>query len=159
MQLVDWGTRRLIRKGKSRKLILGDLLGLLHPSVLVLRKASAESRRNSPHIADMVRRIRKEARATRTPIAWVSERDYWQFFKVLGDTTNQRIAASMAECFPELEWKLPPPRKFWQPEDWRMLLFDAVAVGFAYSALRIDAEAAREMHFVAKPFHRLPSGE
>jgi len=158
MQLVDWGTRHLFRMGKTRKQILGDLLGLLHPSALVLRRVPTQSRRNSPHITDMINRIRKEARATRTRIAQVGEREYRRFFQGLGEPTNQHIATSMAECFPEIAWKLPPARKPWHTEDWRMLLFDAVALGFAYFGITLSPDAAREMHFMAKPFQRLPRG-
>ena len=157
MQLVDWGMRRF-RKGRRYDHMLSDLLRLFHPSALVLRRVSGHSRRNSPHIARMVSRITKEARATKTPIVYVSERTFARLFQELGDRTKQQIATSMAECFPELAWKLPPPRMPWQPEDARMSLFDAVALGFAHYALKVDPDAAREMHFIAKPFHRLPRG-
>jgi len=109
-------------------------------------------------MSETVSKVCEEARATHTPIAWVTEHAYVRLFEGLGDTTNQLIATSMAECFPELEWKLPPPRKPWQPENWRMLLFDAVALGFSYFALKMEPDAAREMFFLAKPFQRLPRG-
>jgi hypothetical protein len=158
MQLIDWGTRRFCRHGPHRDQILRDLLCLFHPSTLVIRRLSARSRRNSPHINEVISKVREEARATNTPIVWVRESDFKQLFEGLGNTTKQQIATSMAGCFPEIEWKLPPPRKPWQTEDWRMVLFDAVALGFAYFAITMDPDAAREMFFVANPFQRLPRG-
>jgi hypothetical protein len=122
----------------------------------VLRRISTRSRRNSPHINDVISKVREEARATNTPIVWVRESGFKQLFEGLGNTTKQQIATSMADCFPEIEWKLPPPRKPWQTEGWRMVLFDAVALGFAYFAIMIYPVAAREVFFMAKPFQRLP---
>ena len=37
---------------------------------------------------------------------------------------------------PELAAKLPPKRKIWQSEDYRMSIFDAAAVGVAYFVRR-----------------------
>ena len=39
-----------------------------------------------------------------------------------------------AEQFPELLSILPPKRKPWQSEDYRMGIFDAAAIGIAYLA-------------------------
>lgn len=33
-------------------------------------------------------------------------------------TTKQEIVIAVSMIFPELQWKLPPPRKSWQPENW-----------------------------------------
>ena len=50
-----------------------------------------------------------------------------------GDDRNKyTIASALAQRFPELAAKLPPKRKIWQSEDYRMSVFDAAAVGVAY---------------------------
>jgi hypothetical protein len=38
----------------------------------------------------------------------------------------------LAKQFPKLASRLPPKRKIWQSEDYRMGIFDAAAVGVAY---------------------------
>jgi hypothetical protein len=119
MQLVDWGTRRFYA-GQRNKTALADLLRLFHPSVLVLRELPADSKRNTPRHAQLVRKIATEARVAKTPIRWVSEQSLAQFFQKSGVVTKQKMAANMAELFPDIAWKLPPPRKPWQPEHWRI---------------------------------------
>jgi hypothetical protein len=142
MQLVDWGRRRFY-KARVRRLILGDLLRLLHPSVLVLRKLSDGSRRNTSRITKVTGKIKREARAARTRIAWLGESSLARFFRKSGKLTRQQIAESMAELFPEIAWKLPAPRKPWLSEDWGMPLFDAIALGFAYFALKMGPPTNR----------------
>jgi hypothetical protein len=136
MQLVDWGTRRFYADQRNKP-ALADLLRLFHPSVLVLRELPADSKRNTPHRARLVSKIATEARVAKTPIRWVSEQSLAQFFQKSGVVTKQQIAANMAELFPDIAWKLPPPRKPWQPEHWQMPLFDAIALGFGYFALKM----------------------
>ena len=155
MQLVDWGSRRFYER-RGSKPALADLLHLIHPSVLVMRKFSTGSSRESAHIGKMVSKVVKEARVTKTPIAWLSEERLTQFFEKSGITTKQQVAASMAELFPEIAWKLPSPRKSWQPEHWRMPLFDAIALGFGYFVLKMGPTDANRMITLDKPFQRLP---
>ena len=38
------------------------------------------------------------------------------------------IASLLAECFPVLHWELPPKRKIWESEHYRMSIFDAAAL-------------------------------
>ena len=42
------------------------------------------------------------------------------------------IASVLAKQFPTLDLRLPPKRKIWQSEDYRMSIFDAAAAGVAY---------------------------
>jgi hypothetical protein len=46
--------------------------------------------------------------------------------------TKEEIAWAIVGIFPELLVRLPPKRKKWQPEPHRMIIFDAIATGFAY---------------------------
>jgi len=138
MQLVDWGTRRFYADQRNKP-ALGDLLRLLHPSVLVLRELPADGKRNTPNRPELLNKIRMEARAAKTPIRWLNDQSLSQFFQKSGVVTKQQMAVSMAELFPEIAWKLPTPRKPWHPEHWRMPLFDAIALGFGYFALKMHS--------------------
>jgi len=42
--------------------------------------------------------------------------------------TKYEIASLLAKCFPVLHWELPPKRKIWDSEDYRMSIFDAAAL-------------------------------
>jgi hypothetical protein len=47
--------------------------------------------------------------------------------------TKHGIAGILAERFPEeLGFRLPPKRRPWMSEDYRMAIFDAVALGLTY---------------------------
>jgi len=52
------------------------------------------------------------------------------------ECNKYEIACAVAERLPELASKLPPKRKIWQSEDYRMSIFDATAVGVAYFTRR-----------------------
>jgi hypothetical protein len=48
------------------------------------------------------------------------------------DRNKYRIASAVVMLFPELTYMLPGKRKIWKPEDHRMSIFDAAALGIAY---------------------------
>ncbi len=45
-------------------------------------------------------------------------------------------AVEIAARFPEIGWKLPPKRKAWESEDYRMSMFSAAALAMTYRSLR-----------------------
>jgi hypothetical protein len=59
-----------------------------------------------------------------------------RFFDQTGSATKHEIASTLAEWFIELAWKLPAKRKPWQSENYQMVIFDAVATGAAFLALK-----------------------
>ena len=50
------------------------------------------------------------------------------------ESNKYEVASALAKQFPTLASKLPPKRKCWQSEDYRMSLFDTAALGVAYFA-------------------------
>jgi hypothetical protein len=46
--------------------------------------------------------------------------------------TKHEIATAIARLFPELAPRLPPLRKPWMPEDYRMAIFDSVALALSF---------------------------
>ena len=53
-------------------------------------------------------------------------------FAAEGGRTTHRIGTAIAGRLPELVRRLPPQRKCWMPEDYRMSIFDAVAFGLTF---------------------------
>jgi hypothetical protein len=53
-------------------------------------------------------------------------------FQYLGAPTKQHIAEIIAKHIPAFVRFLPPPRKRWRSEDFRMGLFDAAALGLTF---------------------------
>jgi len=52
------------------------------------------------------------------------------------ERNKYEVASALALQFPDLASRLPPRRKCWQSEDYRMGIFDAAALGVAYFARR-----------------------
>jgi len=53
-------------------------------------------------------------------------------FAYISGNNKREVASVLAEQFLALLSKLPPRRKCWQSEDYRMSIFDAAAAGVAY---------------------------
>ena len=77
--------------------------------------------------------IEKRAENHRVPVRFVTRAMVKSAFT--GHERNKHeIACVLAARFPEPASKLPPKRKCWQSEDYRMSLFEAAALGVAYFA-------------------------
>ena len=62
----------------------------------------------------------------------VSRAELKQAFAESGAGTKYEIAMAIANRFPELAPRLPRFRKPWMSEDYRMSIFDAVALAIAF---------------------------
>ena len=58
---------------------------------------------------------------------------------------KDEIASLLAERFPVLHWELPPKRKIWESEHYRMSIFDAAAL--AVSCLKQRSTTAAMTFF------------
>jgi hypothetical protein len=127
--LLDWGVKSFRRGVNAAKIPAAErLLTLLDefaPSAVVIREP--EVRRNRK----MLTTIRRQARSRRIPVGFISRRDVNRAF-VGFESNKYEVAAALAKQFPSLASRLPPKKKCWQSEDYRMGIFDAAAVGVAY---------------------------
>lgn len=137
-RLLDWGGSAVPAEltGKAateaaRKRIT-SALRRCHPVVAVVRRP--RKMRNEKGVAPgpIWRTIVTEATALSIPVYCVSNREVRDAFRLLQGGTKEQIAELLVGIFPELLTRLPPKRKKWQPEYRGMIVFDAVAVGFAY---------------------------
>ena len=60
----------------------------------------------------------------------------------LAHSNKDKRATAIAGQFPELLSLLPPKRKIWDSEDYRMKIFDAAAIGVAYFTEKATADGA-----------------
>ena len=143
-RLIDFGVTRFDSSdaGLRRVTALG---GRYCPAAVVLRKIAKWSTRNHPITRAVVRLISRQARQSAIEVVVVSARQVR--ISLGGDRTltKHQIASLLAQAFPELAWKLPQPRKSWQPEPWNMLIFDAVALGMTYLASQNDADVIQKL--------------
>ena len=130
-EILDWGARSFRRGVNKVRVPIGPkvvrLIDQYVPEVLVLEKPRTEK------IERMVTEIRKEAKLRKVPVRLLSPKVVDLAFS--GHNKNKhQIAAMISETFRELLSILPPPRRPWESEDYRMSIFDAGAAGIAYFA-------------------------
>jgi hypothetical protein len=106
------------------------LLDANQPDVLVVTTPTTTARKR------VAAKIAKVAKTEKIPLAFVSGADIRKAFAPVGKSKYQ-IAREMAERYPELQFRLPSPRKAYQSEKFGITIFEAAAAGFAYYSLKI----------------------
>ena len=129
--LVDWGVKS-VAENKNRQSVLKiqELIRHYEPTVIVLEntKGSARSRR----IQTLTKDIVQLAKRNRVTTALQSRQKVRRAFFADGRGTKHAVAEILAKRFPEeLGSRLPPKRRPWMSEDYRMVIFDAVALAVA----------------------------
>jgi len=128
-ELLDWGVKNFrngvnaVKVPASKK--IPSLLSELRPHVVVIEKSLP--RENSPLVGTITRLARKQNVPVR-PVSRAAVRKRFAHQK----QNKHAIAMILSRRFPELAERLPPKRKAWQSEDYRMSIFDAVALGLTH---------------------------
>ena len=129
---VDWG----IKTARMRKDITlirhaNRLLELFKPSALLLplRSTAIGGAQRLHKIAVEIEALGKTCGAS---IHWYRRSDIKASFSRHGAQSKDAIARNIAQQMPEFEQHLPPLRKIWMSEDYRMGIFDAVALAVTY---------------------------
>lgn len=128
--LVDWGVKSLAGD-KSPKSIakVKELISHYEPDILVLEDFSFKDSRRSKRIRRLGRRLVTLAKNQKIKVALFSQKQIREIFFAKGAGTKQARAEIVADKFPdEIGFRLPPKRKPWMSEDYRMDIFDAVAL-------------------------------
>jgi hypothetical protein len=110
---------------------LRELLDDFRPSAIVIRERKTKRTPKTKLLAA----IERQARNHSIPVRFISRRDVNRAF-VGFESNKYEVASALAKQFPALALKLPPKRKCWESEDYRMGIFDAAAVGVAYFTRR-----------------------
>lgn len=76
--------------------------------------------------------VKQEALGQKVPVLSMNADSVERAFGRFRVHTKYDVAEALTAIFPELAWTLPPRRKSWQNERHTMIVFDAVATGFAY---------------------------
>lgn len=132
-RLIDWG-RKTTRENQNERYIriVNDLIERYEPDVLVIEDCGVRGARRCRRVQLLIRALlelakRKHVRCYRCPRLKVI-----QAFSPVGARTKHQIAAAIANLFPELAPQLPPLRKPWMNENYRMSIFDAVAFALTF---------------------------
>ena len=71
-----------------------------------------------------------------------------QFFAEYSAETKFEIATTIGKQFPELAPRVPPFRKPWMSEDYRMSIFDAVAFATSYFSKSTEKQLVSNLRAV-----------
>jgi hypothetical protein len=143
-RLIDWGVKET-KTDKSRRSLklISDLIDQYEPHVLVLEDYAGKDSRRCGRVQRLIDAISKLASSKKVRVKRISRGDVKAYFKQYRAVTKYEIAVSIAKRFPELAPRLPRFRKPWMSEDYRMSIFDAVALGlvtFTSRSRRIGGE-------------------
>lgn len=124
-KLLDWGAKSFPKKvrvppGSKIRSLVAEYL----PDALVFKYSG--HRRSE----QMVNAIKSAARMHRIVLHPFPAQAVRQVF--VNCSNKDQIASAICERFPELLSLLPPRRKNWMTEDYRMKIFQAAATGIAY---------------------------
>ena len=131
--LLDCGVKNFCAsKRNAVKVSVSDKIRTLtrdySPSAIVVRKREGHMDR-----AGILRSLLRLAEELDIPVVFISHEEIALAFAAAAEH-KQTLASVIAEQFLALIARLPPRRKCWQSEDYRMSMFDAAAAGMAYLA-------------------------
>jgi len=142
-QLIDWGTTALDRKGSPKGRLLQTrftaVLQVTSPTLIVVRRSRHTSDVIRAHTKNVLRALRNAA-GTDPLVVFIGQVEIKAAFGLRSNANKYSIADELAAYYPELLPKLPHHRKCWQTEPYGALVFDAVAVGYAFW-LRSDSSS------------------
>ena len=127
--LVDWGVS-MVTKDKNVRCLskVESFLDHYQPDLMAMENY-AHSRR-SPQIRTLVRQITKLAASRDIRVKLFTRGQINRAFCANDRGSKNALAEAVAKRFPdELGFRLPPKRRPWMSEDYRMDIFDAAAFG------------------------------
>ena len=136
-ELLEWGVKNYRSAGKNDAAVvqkrIGSLLTLFLPSVIVVKHTPDRNGKRRHQYEPIVKAIEYSAGRQSAEIVLVRRNEVRSVFGRPG-ITKYEIAAHIAALFPDLTWKLPPTRKFYENEHHNASIFDAVSLGLTYFA-------------------------
>jgi Holliday junction resolvasome RuvABC endonuclease subunit len=128
-RLIDWGVKET-RTDKSKRALasIADLIEVYQPRVLVLEDYAGKGSRRCSRVEKLIDDITKFALKENVKVRRFSRLELKNAFSETGAKNKYEIAIAIAKRLPELQPRLPRFRKPWMSEDYRMSIFDAVAL-------------------------------
>jgi Holliday junction resolvasome RuvABC endonuclease subunit len=127
--LIDWGVRETKTDKNTRTLkLIAELIERYEPSAVVLEDYEGKGSRRCLRVGALINDISKLASKSKIKVRSISRLKVKQAFAESGVRNKYMVAAAIAKRFPELAPRLSRFRKPWMSEDYRMSIFDAVAL-------------------------------
>jgi hypothetical protein len=131
---VDWGVKSVDGDKNAASLVKVKRLIIDYaPSAIVLEDMRGKDCRRSARVQTLAEKIIQLAASHQLKTRLISQQAVRFALSLAPEATKHEIATRLANHFPEeLGSRLPPKRKAWMSEDYRMNIFDAVALATAY---------------------------
>jgi hypothetical protein len=127
-RVLDWGVKSFPESANADvnqlRAKIDEFFAAYVPDTIVLRK-----RRGADAMLSELERV---ARIRRVAVHFLTRRSVNSAFP--GCRNKDQIASAISEQLSDLRFLLPPKRRIWMKEDYRMRIFDAAATGIAYFA-------------------------
>ena len=135
LELLDWGVKRRYRKQNrpGRYSLcgrLGSLLKMWSPSLVAIKEPPKP---HTARIRNLLAGLIAEVGPYRIPVRCVPDEAPRRAFSDSDRLTKHAMASSLLKHFPFLASALPPKRKIWESENYRMSIFVAAALALAIS--------------------------
>jgi hypothetical protein len=127
--LIDWGVKETKTDKKRRALeSIAELIEIYQPAMLIVEDYTGKGSRRCRRVERLIESIEKLAIKNHAKVRWISRLKIKNTFAEFGAKNKYEIAIAIANRFPELAPRLPRFRKPWMSEDYRMSIFDAMAL-------------------------------
>ena len=132
--LADWGVK--YAEGNKNAMCVAHakrLIEIHQPEVIVLENSSSQDVRRHARVRMLTKQIVGLAEKSKIPVLLLRRKDVFQSLLLGESGTKQALAEIVAERYPdELGRQLPPKRRPWMKESYRMGMFEAVALALAF---------------------------
>lgn len=130
---IDWGVNS-VRKDKNKTCIekIERLIDFYQPEVVVSEDYKGEGSRRCLRIRKLIDDITNLCDKKNVVIKKYSRSKITDVFDDFGSFNKHQIAQTIANWLPPLAPYLPPPRKPWMSEDYRMAIFDSISLTLTY---------------------------
>ena len=136
-RLIDYGLKKV--RGDKNSACFEKIIALIEyyqPDVILLRDSTGKGSRRSLRVQTLIQEILKLALSKRIKARTFSRVEIRKSFSLSSAATNHQLACIIAPQFPELIFRLPPPRKAWMSEDERMSIFVAVSLALTFFCIK-----------------------
>jgi RNase H-fold protein (predicted Holliday junction resolvase) len=132
-RLIDWGVKSVKDNHVPRYLKKIDyLIEQYQPDIIITENPTGKGSRRCKRVQHLIEKITDYAAKKKIKVRRFSRGDVRRAFSEYNAFTKHEIATAIAKQLPELELQLPPFRKSFMVEDYRMSIFDSVAFALTY---------------------------
>lgn len=132
---IDWGVKDTkVDKNAQGLRKIERLMDFYHPDVVVVEDYAGKGSRRCRRVQRLIKDIKGLAQKKGIETRSYSRAAIRKTFSGSGAKTKYEIAQKIAQWLPTFARRLPPARKPWMTEDYRMNIFDAVSLALTFYA-------------------------